>query len=694
MRADESNELERSLGLLPALAIGVGTMVGAGVFVFPGLAGGQAGVGATFSFILAGAVALLVAWCTAELATAMPQSGGGYFFVSRVLGVGAGTLVGIGQSIGLVFATAFYLSGFAEYVLQLLERIGVSITLTVSIIGAVVAVLLALLNFFGTEKVGKAQNIIVICLLIILLVLFGYGLADVLGIAGPGRLPTELAPRGVGSIFGTTALVFTSFLGFVQIATVAGEVTTPYKTLPRALVGSVLIATLIYVLVLFVTTSVFSADRLSELGETATVAVGRELAGGAGEWAILLAGLLATLSSANASILSASRSVYALGRDDLLPERTGRLHPRYHTPHYALLIIGIPTVACLFIGRIQVLAEVASLLHLILYGLICFTLVVIRRRKPLWYVPTFRIPFYPVVPIVGALCCFALIAFMEPLSMALGGGALVLISGWYLYYTRGKDISPPRPTHVVPEVRQPYVLLPFRLKEGEEETEHLPAYDWIRDLSPFRLLVLGYRVVPEQVSPQQAREADSLDRESTLRRAVDQVPVSQDKVNYDMAYTSDPAALLDRYLQEEHCQAMLLHAGASKVQRLVIPLANEQDFDARLATFLREMLLNHNRPVRLVLLDNDDQDQDQEAFASSAQRRLARSGLTGVDLTVETAAQGDIVSAVQDSINQDDLLVVYNPDAADRTKVMARLREDVAVPVLFILPRWEESASA
>ena len=257
-----SDDLSRTLGLPAALAIGVGTMVGAGVFVFPGLAGGEAGAGAAISFLIAGAIALLVALCTAELATAMPSSGGGYFFVSRVMGPRLGTLVGLGQGFGLIFATAFYLTGLAEYLLELLVEFGIDIGSPNALIGLGVAVLLLALNLFGTEKVGQAQNYIVGGLLIILLTLFGYGLLHVFGVVGEANLPDALVPKGWGAVFSTTALVFTSFLGFVQVATVAGEVKAPHKTLPRALIFSVLIATAIYVLVLFVTTSTFPGRRI------------------------------------------------------------------------------------------------------------------------------------------------------------------------------------------------------------------------------------------------------------------------------------------------------------------------------------------------------------------------------------------------------------------------------------------------
>ena len=120
-------ELERTLGLSGGLAIGIGTMIGAGIFVFPGLAGAEVGTAAAASFAIGGVIALLVALPTSELATAMPKSGGGYYFVSRGLGTLAGTVVGLSLWSGLVFATAFYLVGLGFYALDALAELGISV---------------------------------------------------------------------------------------------------------------------------------------------------------------------------------------------------------------------------------------------------------------------------------------------------------------------------------------------------------------------------------------------------------------------------------------------------------------------------------------------------------------------------------------------------------------------------------------
>ncbi len=345
----EDAELERTLGLTGGLAIGIGTMIGAGIFVFPGLAGGQIGTAATVSFAIGGVVALLVALPTSELATAMPKSGGGYYFISRGLGTLAGTIIGLSLWFGLVFATAFYLVGLGFYALDALAEVGITIVASPGLIVSVIAVLAGIgftvLNVTGTENAAKLQNGIVALLLSMLVAFLGFGLLEAFGFVDAGTPPGEAADVWeVVPIMSVAALVFTSYLGFAQVATVAGEMKQPGRNLPLAMIGSVLIVTLLYVLTIFVATDIFTQDRLLEAGETAMVEVGRQLLGTPGALVIIIGGLLATMSSANASILSTSRAIYGVSKDALLPRGASRINLKYGTPHVALGMAGGPVV--------------------------------------------------------------------------------------------------------------------------------------------------------------------------------------------------------------------------------------------------------------------------------------------------------------------------------------------------------------
>ncbi|MDS0258984.1 APC family permease [Haloarcula sp. S1CR25-12] len=439
---DEETELERTIGLVGGLAIGIGTMIGAGIFVFPGLAASTAGPAASLSFAIGGGIALLVALPTAELATAMPRSGGGYYFISRGLGTAAGAIVGLGLWLGLVFAAAFYLVGLGHYATAVLAEAGVELGVDpVVAIGLLFGLALTALSIGGTENTAKLQNGVVGALLVVLTVFLTYGVLDAFGAFGGQNTPEAFFSQGTFPVLTTAALVFTSYLGFAQVATVAGEIKDPGRNLPLAMIGSVLVVTVFYVVTIFVATSAFGADRLGTFGETAMVEVAREFLGLPGAVAILFAGLLATFSSANASILSASRAVYALSRDALLPRRASEVNLRFGTPHVALFAAGGPILVLIATGRVELLAEVASFLHLVMYGLICVALVVLRRRNPTWYTPSYRVPGYPAVPAVGAVASFGLIAFMQPASIVVGAVLMVLSYLWYRYYASGVTLK-------------------------------------------------------------------------------------------------------------------------------------------------------------------------------------------------------------------------------------------------------------
>jgi amino acid transporter len=432
---DEGTELERSIGLVGGLSIGVGTMIGAGIFVFPGLAAGQAGPAAAGSFAIGAVVALLVALPTSELATAMPKSGGGYYFVSRALGALPGAVVGLSIWLGLVFATAFYLVGFGNYAAAVLAEAGVPVGGRVVVpLGLVSGVLLTALNLVGTENAAKLQNYVVGLLLTILVFFLGYGGLDALGVFGRATTPEEFLPFGPLPMFTTAALVFTSYLGFAQVATVAGDIKQPGRNLPLAMVGSVVLVGFLYVATILVATSAFASGSLADFGETAIVEVARALGGGPGAIAILVAGLLATLSSANASVLSTSRALFAVSKDAIVPKRASRMNLRYGTPHVALALGAGPVLVLVALGRVEVLAEVASFLHLVMYGLMCVALVAMRRDEPEWYDPDFRVPAYRLVAGLGAVASFGLLAFMQTTSQAIGIAIMVVTAGWYRYY--------------------------------------------------------------------------------------------------------------------------------------------------------------------------------------------------------------------------------------------------------------------
>lgn len=430
----QGGDLERTLGFTEAFTIGAGTMIGAGIFLFPGLAGGRAGMAASVSFSVGAIIAILVALCVSELATAIPKSGGTYYFVNEGVGRAAGAIVGLSLWMGLIFASAFYLVGFGIYLDEIVMRLGLGVEIHPPAVGIVSALGLTIVNVIGTEKAGELEDYLVFVLLAVMFVVLGYGLVDITGVVGTSHRPDEFAPAGAMPIFTTAALVFTSYLGFAGIANLAGEIREPDRNLPRSMIGSVVLVGILYVATIVVATSVFSTEQLSKFGETATVELGLELFGPTGALVVLGAGLLATASSANASLMGASRSVYALSDDHVLPDALSRVNESFGTPHISVLATGIPIAVVIGFGYLELLAEVASVLHLVLYGMMCVAVFLLRRRDPDWYEPGFELPGYPLVPVLGAASSFGLIAFMQFKSQLVAAALLVAAGVWYVVH--------------------------------------------------------------------------------------------------------------------------------------------------------------------------------------------------------------------------------------------------------------------
>lgn len=458
-------DLRRELGFWDALTIGAGTMIGAGIFLLAGVALELTGPAAIFSYIAAGIICIITASSAAELATGMPTSGGDYFFVSRSLGPAFGAISGVGIWLSLTFAISFYLFGLGEYLSQF-------IPLT-PFWGAVLGgVLLIILNIVGAKESGRTQVVIVLTLFAILggFSFFGFFNIDTANL-------NPFFPLGIEPIYTTTALVFVSFLGFVKIAAVAEEVKNPAKNLPRALIGSVALVTVLYVVILLVIAGIFPQSTIREVQDPLTTAA-RQMLGGFGGVAIILAGLLATLSSANASIMASSRINLAMARDRMVPNWLSKIHEKLLTPYRAILLTGILALGFLLIESLEDLAKIASVLQLYSYAALNIGCVVLRAANPDWYKPSYRTPGNPFGQIIAALGCLAIILYSGPFAQIAIVVLIIISLAWYVIWGR-KRVSI---DHAIPNFKEKWAehgwslfLLPAEEVQEEEVEEWIPA---------------------------------------------------------------------------------------------------------------------------------------------------------------------------------------------------------------------------
>ncbi|WP_411965524.1 amino acid permease [Haloferax sp. YSMS24] len=439
MNADEG-ELERTLGFIEAMTLGGGTMIGAGIFILPGIAAETAGPASSVSYAIAGFVALLAALSLSELATGMPIAGGSYHYVNRALGGLFGAVVGWGMWTGLMFASAFYMIGFGQYLVEPIPFLDGRVFIVA--LGLVGLVLLLGVNYYGTEESSAFQNVTIGVETAIILVFVAVGVFFI----DPGNLE-PFAPFGPGGVIATTGIVFISFLGFEIIATVAGEIKNPSRIIPLSMILSVVLVTILYVLVMLVSTGVIPFESLGDSPiPVSDVAV--TYLGPAGVVAIVFAAIIAAISSSNSSILAASRVIYAMGRDGVVTDWFNVSHPRFYTPHRAIAVTGVVTALLILVGLevetiIALLAEAASFSFLVAYSLVHISLVVFRRADPDGYDPSFALPrpLYPVVPILGVVLSLLVVSQMATFVIVIGSGIVAFGVVWYATYTRGRVVS-------------------------------------------------------------------------------------------------------------------------------------------------------------------------------------------------------------------------------------------------------------
>lgn len=441
MASFDDSELSRDLGPFAVFTTATGTMIGAGIFILPGPAAAGAGASSALSFGLAGLIALVATMCAVELATAMPRAGGPYFFASRAMGAQVGTIVGLGAWLALILKGSFALVGLGWYVSYFSAVPILAVT-------AVGGLLLVMINWVGAEKSGGLQNLVVIGLVVILAYFAGQGLFAI----EPDRLgPTEqFFAGGPMGVITTTGLVFISYLGIVKATAVAGEVKDPGTTLPKALFASVIFVTVLYVAIMLIVTGVMPLDDIAD--STAPVAAAGELFLGSislggvvvtGAALIAVAGILATVSTANAAILSSSRFPFAMARDGLMPPKLRQSSERFGTPTRAIWLTGGVMIALAVLFDVEGLAKLGGTFGILVFALLNLTVVLLRSSQPEWYDPDYRAPFSPVLPLLGALAALLLIPFMGLLSQISALVFIIIGIAWYLYQQRvGEPVTP------------------------------------------------------------------------------------------------------------------------------------------------------------------------------------------------------------------------------------------------------------
>lgn len=423
-------KFSRELGLLEATTLGVGAMIGAGIFILSGMAAGIAGPAATLSYILCGLMTLFTALSYSELSSSIPLAGGGYTFVHQGLGGYIAFLSGWALIFGSVVACALYALGFAEHFNPLLGLV-IKISPPIKFSAFAIALLLLLINIKGTKESGKTQNFFTIAKIAMLIIFIGLCIPYV-------KVANfkPFAPFGLTGIISATALIYISFFGFELISSASEEIKNPKKTVPKAILLSLFIPMLIYVGVVLVSVGILDYQSLGTSAAPLLLIAGKVL-GSYGLLFVLIAGLLATISALNATVLAAARQTYAMGRDGYLPGKIFRLHPKFKTPYTAIAAVGVIILFFTFSGEVELVAHLANFCYLFALILVNLSVIVLRKKEPRLKRP-FKLPWHPVIPLLAIACNVLILAFMRPQTYLLGAGWLGLGSLVYLGYSKGQ----------------------------------------------------------------------------------------------------------------------------------------------------------------------------------------------------------------------------------------------------------------
>jgi amino acid transporter/nucleotide-binding universal stress UspA family protein len=440
-----SVQLARHLGLFEATMIGVGAMIGAGIFVLTGIAVGNAGPAAVIAFALNGVVTLFTALSYAELASAIPEAGGGYSYIKKVMPNSIAFMSGWMLWFAYIVACSLYAKGFGSYFLELFERYIPSSTrylidilgrdAAVAVLTLVAGILFLAVNIIGTHATGKTEDIITMAKIVILSVFIFFGVKQVISapeVTGENFVP--LFPLGFSGVLAAMGLTFIAFEGYDLIATVSEEVKEPRRTIPKAILLSLSITVVIYLLVVFSCIgAVPSAEGLPTwelIGKYKEIGIIRAAQGFMPKFGVILilaGGLFATLSALNATIMASSRVAFSMGRDWMLPHLLSRVHSVRRTPVLAISLSGFLFLLVAVTLPLEIIGISSSLLFLMTFALVNVSLLIYRRRSTS-ALPPFRVPLFPLTPILGALTSAGLALY----QLIENPFALILAAAWVM----------------------------------------------------------------------------------------------------------------------------------------------------------------------------------------------------------------------------------------------------------------------
>ncbi|QJY42317.1 amino acid permease [Lactiplantibacillus plantarum] len=436
----KDSHFERTLSAVDLIALGIGAVIGTGIFILPGtVAATKVGPGIILSFVLAAIVCAVAAMCYAEFASVLPIAGSAYSYGNIVYGEMIGWIIGWALVLEYVLAVATVAVGWAAYFNSFIAGFGLKLPKAITgsfdpahgtyinVIAILIVCLIAWIIDTGLKTSIRLNNIIVVVKLAIIVLFLLVGSFYV----KPSNW-TPFAPFGGTGILKGAAVVFFAYLGFDAVSSSAAEVKNAKRNMPIGIIGTLVICTIFYILVSGVLTGMVSYKQLNvdDAVAFALQLVHQNFVAG-----IISIGALAGMFTMMVTMIySSSRLLYSIGRDGLLPRFLGKID-KHHAPKNAMLTVTI--VISILAGLIPLdqLANLVNIGTLIAFAFVSFGILLLRRNPKLNAIKGFRVPLYPVLPIISGLLCLFM---MTQLSMETWLASLVwFLLGLIIYFGYG-----------------------------------------------------------------------------------------------------------------------------------------------------------------------------------------------------------------------------------------------------------------
>jgi APA family basic amino acid/polyamine antiporter len=423
------SELHRTLGFWGATGIGIGAIIGTGIFVLIGVASGIAGPAVILSFIIAGFVALLTGLSAAELSSFIHEAGGSYIYTTKAFGEFPGFVVGWMKSFDYIIGASAVSVGFAAYVMYFIGMPAETTALV--IIAAIWPLILMLLNIKGIKEASGTNNLLV-GLKILALLIFIIVCATALISRGDYSNYQPFFPHGFSGVMSGAAIIFFAFIGFNTIAVMAEEVKDPEKNVPGAILAAFAVCTLIYIGVSIVAVGVVNWQVLGTSSAPLEFAVKTVTDNIFILQFIALSALFATTSVIMASVMGGSRALFAMARQGVLPKKLSTISDQ-GVPVYTILICGIMISGIVVVtnGNLDWLASLFNFGTLLTFFFINFSLLKLRKTMPDAR-RGFKVPLYPFTPVFALISCVVLAFYLN--FTAIITATVFLILGIGVYY--------------------------------------------------------------------------------------------------------------------------------------------------------------------------------------------------------------------------------------------------------------------